>query len=44
VADYFQVKAEPEDVIVRTASNVENALIALNGPENEARKKLIKEK
>ena len=29
---------------IRVASNVENALVALNAPEDEARKRLIREK
>ncbi len=44
VADFFKIQAELDGVVVRMASNVENALVALNAPEDEARKKLIKEK
>ena len=44
VSDFFRIQEEVDDVIVRVASNVENALVALNAPEDEARKRLIKEK
>jgi len=44
VSDFFRIQTELDGVTVRVASNVENALIALNAPEDEERKKLIKEK
>ena len=44
VSDFFRIQEELDGVVVRVASNVENALVALNEPEDEARKKLIKEK
>lgn len=44
VSDFFQIQEEVDGVTVRAASNIENALAALNAPEDEARKKLIKEK
>lgn len=44
VSDFFRIQEEIDDVIVRVAPNVENALVTLNAPEDEARKKRIKEK
>ena len=44
VSDFFKIQEKLDGVVVRVASNVENALVALNTPEDEARKKLIKEK
>lgn len=44
VSDFFRIKLEIDDVTVRVATNIENALIKLNGTENEERKKLIKAK
>ena len=44
VSDFFRMQEELDGVTVRMASNVENALVALNGPEDEERKKLIREK
>ncbi len=44
VSDFFRIQEELDGVTVRVASNVENALVALNTPEDEARKKQIKEK
>ena len=44
VSDFFRIQEELDGVTVRVASNVENALVALNAPEDEARKKQIKEK
>lgn len=44
VSDFFKIQVELDGVVVRVASNVENALVALNTPEDEARKKQIKEK
>lgn len=44
VSDFFRIQTELDGVTVRVAFNVENALIALNAPEDEERKKLIKEK
>ena len=44
VSDFFRIQEELDGVIVRVASNVENALVALNAPEDEARKRLIREK
>ena len=44
ISDFFRIQEELDGVIVRVASNVENTLVALNGPENEVRKKLIREK
>ena len=41
--DFFRIQEELDGVIVRVASNVENALVSLNAPEDEVRKKLIKE-
>lgn len=42
VSDFFRIQEELAGVTVRVASNVENALVALNAPEDEIRKKLIK--
>ena len=44
VSDFFQIQEELDGVIVRVASNVENALVALSAPEDEVRKQLIKGK
>lgn len=44
VSDFFRIQEELDGVIVRVASNVENALVALNSSEDEARRLLIKEK
>lgn len=44
ISDFFRIKPELEHVKVRVAPNVESALAALHTPEDEARKKLIKEK
>lgn len=44
VSDFFRIQTELDGVTVRVASNIENALVALNAPEDEARKKLIKGK
>lgn len=44
VSDFFRIQEELDGVIVRVASNVENALVALNSLEDEARRLLIKEK
>ena len=44
VSDFFRIQKESDGVIVRVSCNVENALVVLNAPENEARKRLIKEK
>lgn len=44
VSDFFQIQEELGGAKVRVASNVENALVALSEAEDEARKKLIKEK
>ena len=44
VSDFFKIQEKLDGVVARVASNVENALVALNAPEDEARKKLIKEK
>lgn len=44
VSDFFKIQEKLDGVVVRVASNVENALVALNTPEDEERKKLIKEK
>ena len=44
VSDFIKIQAELEGVVVRVASNVENAIVALNAPEDEARKRLIREK
>ena len=44
VSDFFKIRAELEGVVVRVASNVENAIVSLNTPEDEARKKQIREK
>ena len=44
VSDFFQIQKELDGVIVRVASNVENALVALSAPEDEVRKQLIKGK
>ena len=44
IPDFFRIQNELEDVTVRAASNVENALVALTAPEDENRKRLIKEK
>lgn len=43
VSDFFRIQEELDGVIVRVASNVENALVALNTPEDEVRKQRIKE-
>ena len=44
VSDFFKIQEELAGVVVRVASNVENALVALNTPGDETRKRLIKEK
>ena len=44
VSDFFRIQEELDGVIVRVASNVENALVALNSSEDETRRLLIKEK
>ena len=44
VSDFFRIQSELKGVAVRVASNIENALISLNAPEDEERRKLIKEK
>lgn len=44
VLDFFQIQEELGGAKVRVASNVENALVALSEAEDEARKKVIKEK
>lgn len=44
VSDFFRIKAEIEDATVRVAANIESALLTSNAPEDEMRKKLIKEK
>lgn len=44
VSDFFRIQSELNGVAVRVASNIENALISLNAPEDEERRKLIKEK
>ena len=44
IADFFQIQNELDGVTVRVSSNVENALGAMSSPEDEERKKLIKEK
>lgn len=44
VSDFFRIQEELDGVTVRVASNVENALVALNAPEDEERKSIIKEK
>ena len=44
VSDFFRIQEELDGVTVRVASNIENALVALNAPEDEVRKLLIKEK
>lgn len=44
VSDFFHIQEELDGVIVRVASNVENALVTLSAPEDDARKQMIKEK
>lgn len=44
VSDFFRVQKELDGVIVRVASNVENALVVLSAPEDAARKRLIRER
>ena len=44
VLDFFQIQEELDGVRVRVASNVENAIVALNATEDDARKQQIKEK
>lgn len=44
ISDFFRIQPELNGVAVRVASNIENALISLNAPEDEERRKLIKEK
>lgn len=44
VADFFRVKPELADITVRLASNIENAILSLNSPEDAERKQIIKEK
>ena len=44
VSDFFRIQEELDGVTVCVAANVENAIVALNAPEDEIRKKLIKEK
>ena len=43
VLDFFQIQEELDGVRVRVASNVENAIVALNATEDDARKQQIKE-
>ena len=42
--DFFQIQEKLEGITVRVASNVENAIVVLNNPEDETRKKMIREK
>jgi len=44
VSDFFSIKEEIGDATLRVAINIESALVASNAPEDELRKKLIKEK
>ena len=44
ITDFFSIKPELENVTVRTASNIENTLLALNSLEDNERKQLVKEK
>lgn len=44
VSDFFHIKEEIGETTVRVAANIESALVASNAPEDELRKKLIKEK
>ena len=44
ISDFFRIQNELEGVTVCVASNIENALVTLISPENEKRKKIIKEK
>lgn len=44
ISDYFNIKTELEEITVRTAPNIENALVAINTLENNERKKSINEK
>ena len=44
VSDFFRIQPELNGVAVRVAPNIENALSSLNAPEDEERRKLIKEK
>lgn len=44
VSDFFRIQEALDGVTVCVASDVENAIVALNAPEDETRMKLIKEK
>ena len=44
VSDFIKIKEDLAGVVVRVASNVENALVSLNTSEDEVRKKQIREK
>ena len=44
MSDFFHIKEEIGETMVRVAANIESALVASNAPEDELRKKLIKEK
>lgn len=44
IADFIQVKYQNENATVHVASNIENALLSLNAPEDVARRRLIHEK
>lgn len=44
IADFFNIKEELENVTIHVASNIENALMKLKGQEDNARKRIIKEK
>ena len=44
ISDFFRIKFEIENITVRIAPNVENALASLSALEDAERKKIIKEK
>lgn len=44
VSDFTKIREDLEGVVVRVASNIENALVSLNALEDEVRKNQIREK
>ena len=44
VSDFTKIREDLEGVVVRVASNIENALVSLNALEEEVRKNQIREK
>lgn len=44
VSDFFKLKQDAEKIVIATASNIENGLMALNSGEDAVRCKTLKEK